>query len=185
MGLDLYNSRMNSCRSIEVFELNQVNIRQADCTTLTFVYQTFHGTPGFEQCHAIVVHDLAFFISRILLVTRSKRETCMHQVKVSVVEAKGSQASFEGRFHPFWPVISVPELCANEEIVAPHTSVSQHFLYRLSHRRFIPISLRAVELAKANLQSSFRGAQSVSKIGIKVPKPSAGIALPLLIVILV
>jgi hypothetical protein len=49
-------------------------------------------------------------------------------------------------------VIVVPELCGDEEIFAPNLSFLQHALYRPSHRFFIPISLGAIELAKADLQ---------------------------------
>lgn len=48
----------------------------------------------------------------------------MHQVEVSIVEPKFSQASFEGRFDTLWPVVVIPELCGNEEITAPDTSFS-------------------------------------------------------------
>jgi hypothetical protein len=77
-------------------------------------------------------------------------------------------------------MVIVPELCGDEEIVAPDHSFSQHVFQLFAHRLFVSISLRAIELAKADFQSSSSRAPGIAKIGDQGSKPKGGNGSPVI-----
>src|SRR3974390_2445129 len=133
--------------------------------------EAFQGSPGVEQSHAVIVEKIAGLISRILVVPGLKREWSVNEVEIQILQTEPLSARRESWFDALRPVIVVPEFCGDEEIFALNLPFTQHAFDRFSHRLFISISLRAVELAKTDFQSSSGRPQGIAKIGNQGSKP--------------
>ena len=108
MCFDLDHSGLDSGRFVEGRQSVQGNVRDSDGAALAVVYETFERSPCFEQSHAAVVNDVAIFVARILIVSGLKREWCVNEIEIQIVEFESLQARIEGGFDVLGPVIGVP-----------------------------------------------------------------------------
>jgi hypothetical protein len=56
-------------------------------------------------------------IARFVVISRLKREGRVDQVKVHVTDSQALATRVERRFDPFWPMIGVPQLRRDEDIL--------------------------------------------------------------------
>src|SRR6201992_2636409 len=96
------------CRCVNGLKLLQTYVAQSDCTTFTAVYNVLHCPPGVEQRYAVVVNDIATFISWILLFSRLECEWSMAEIKVQVLHLEPLTTRLEGRSHAFGSMICIP-----------------------------------------------------------------------------
>jgi hypothetical protein len=79
-----------------------------------------------------------------------KREGGVDQVKICVTDSKALAARVERRFDPFGPMIGIPELCRDEDILAGDCSRGELGLQGLAYLTLIPIAFRAIKVTKSN-----------------------------------
>src|SRR5262249_14038850 len=119
MCFNLHNSRTDSGGPIDFFDVLDAHIRQADSAAFAFVGEALHGAPGFGQRHTFVVNGFALCVAWILVFTWSKGKGSVNQVKVGVIESESFEAGLESGLDSFWAMIVVPELCSDEQFIAP------------------------------------------------------------------
>ena len=60
---------------------------ESDGPALAMVHDTFHRFPGVEQCHIVVVKDIAVLIPRILVVPGLKSKWSVNEIEIQILES--------------------------------------------------------------------------------------------------
>jgi hypothetical protein len=113
----------------------------------------------------MIVDDFALLILWVLFCTGLESKRGVDQIQVNIVDSKSPETRPESGLDALRTVVVVPELRADKDFLALHASSPEHLLKRLSDGLFVTITLRAVELTKANFQSRLGCAYSVIYIG--------------------
>jgi hypothetical protein len=72
-------------------------------------------------------------------------------------------------------VIGVPQPCGNKNVFARDPSSGKPCLQRPAYLALVPVSFRAIEVSKSGFQCVSGRSYRHGCVGIKVPKPSAGV----------
>jgi hypothetical protein len=98
----------------------------------------------------------------------------MNQVEIQIIKPESIQAGIESRFYALRPVIVVPQLCGDEDVLADNPPSGKSRLQDLAHLALIPVSLRAIEMSKSGLQGGFGRGIHYSCVGNQGPKTERG-----------
>jgi hypothetical protein len=170
--LHLNHGRFDGRRLIKRCELLQTDVGQTDGPAFALNYETLHRLPRLQQRHPIVVEDIAGGVSRVLGVPRLECERRVHEVEIEVVEPQPVQTGLEGRLDPFRPMVGVPELRCDEDVLACHAGNTEACPKRLTDLPLVPIAFRAVEVAKTGVQSVTGRAKRHARIRYQSAEPS-------------
>jgi hypothetical protein len=117
MRFHLHHRRFDPRGLIERRQIFQHDVGQSNRPALALINEIFHRPPGLQQSHATVINDITRFVSRLHVVSRLKREGRVDQVKVHVTDAQPLATRGERRFDPFWPMIGIPQLRRDEDLL--------------------------------------------------------------------
>jgi hypothetical protein len=127
------------------------------------VHETFHCSPGVEQRHSVVIDDIAVLIPRILLIARLKCIGRVNEVEIQVPDTESVETRLESRFDTFWPMVGVPQLRGNKNVLSRDPISGKSGLQRLPYLSLVPVSFRAIEVSKSGVQCvSCRGSRQGS-----------------------
>ena len=116
------------------------------------IHQIFHRFPGVEQSHVVVVKDIAVLIPRILVVPWLKCKWSMNEIEIQILEPESVQTCLERRFDALGPVIGVPQLCGNKNVLTRESASRKACLECLANLALVPVSFRAIEVSKSGFQ---------------------------------
>jgi hypothetical protein len=117
------------------------------------VHEIFQRFPGVEQCDVVIVNHIAVLIPRILIVPGLKCKRSVNEVEIQIFEAESFQTRLESRFDALGPVIGVPQLRGDENVLARDRSTGECCLQRTANLALVPVSFRAIEVAESGVES--------------------------------
>jgi len=82
------------------------------------VHETLHCSPGVEQSHSVVIDDIAVLIPRILLIARLKCIGSVNEIEIQILDPESVETRLESRLDTFWPMVGVPQLRGNKNVLA-------------------------------------------------------------------
>src|SRR6201999_2471151 len=174
MCFNLDHGWLDSRRLVDRQHFVQADVRQPDGPASATVHETLHRPPGVEQSHAAVVNDIAVLISRILLVPRLKRKWSVKEIEIQIIEPESVQPRLESRFDTLGPMIGVPQLCGNKNVITRNPSGDKSCLQRLAHLTLVPVSFRTIEVSKSSFQRVSGSTYRRGCIGNQGAKPEHG-----------
>jgi hypothetical protein len=116
------------------------------------VHESFHGFPGVEQRHVVVVKDIAVLIARIRVISRLKCIRGVHEIEIQILEAEPVQTCLERGLDALGPMMGVPQLCVNKNVSARDPAGRKAYLQRLAYLALVPVSFGAIEVPESGLQ---------------------------------
>ena len=152
MGFDLYHRRLDSRAFDDLFQLLQIDVRQADRPALALVHQALQRLPRLSQCHAGIVDNLAALVLRLLVAARFEGKGRMDEIAIDMVELKSPATRLEGGFDPLGTMIVVPELGGDEHVLALDRPRLEHLLHGIADGLFIAVAFRTIEVTKPHFQ---------------------------------
>jgi hypothetical protein len=100
----------------------------------------------------VVVEDIAVSIPWILVVPRLKCIWSVNEIEVQIFEAESVQTALESRFDALGPMIVVPQLGGNKEVLARDSSSGKPCVQRPAYLALVPVPFRAIEVSKSGFQ---------------------------------
>lgn len=152
MRLHLDDRGFDPGRVVDRLQDFQVDVGQADGPALFLRGEGLHGAPGVEQRGGAIVDDLAPGVARIEVVARLERERRVDQVRIDIIDFQSPATSVEGRLDPLRPVVRIPELRRDEDVLALDRAGRELRLQGLADFLFVAIAFRTVEVPEAHLQ---------------------------------
>jgi hypothetical protein len=98
--------------------LFETDVGNADRPSPAPANQIFHRAPCLLQRDPVTVDNVAGFAARIEVVTWLEGKRRVDQVKVKHVELKPLSTSLKRRLDSLWPMVRVPELGRDEDVLA-------------------------------------------------------------------
>jgi hypothetical protein len=142
-----------------------------------------HGLPCVDNGDRVEHLDITVGLKRekvlvnIALLVESNGE--VDKVKVEVVEAKLSKAVVEGRSDIVGPVLRVPELGCDEEVLTLDT-LAESLLEGLSNLLLVAINLGKVNVLVAGLESLVDGGLNLARLSLPCSKTQLAVTLSVL-----
>jgi hypothetical protein len=63
----------------------------------------------------------------------------VNEVEIQIVEPESVPARIEGRFHALGPMIGIPQLCCDEDVLARDPSSGKSCLQSFTHLTLVPV----------------------------------------------
>ena len=104
------------------------------------------------------------------MVAGLERERRMHQIQIHRLQAQPVQAGLQRAPHPFGPVVVVPQLRGDEELVATDGPGREQLLERRADLRFVAIAFGRIEVAESDLDRGPDGVARLVAIGKRCPE---------------
>lgn len=140
----------------ETLGLLPVEIRDADGLDESLLDEVLHSLPGVEVVD--VLEDLlAVGPGREQLLALLQGEGPVDEVQVQVVQAEVRQGPAEGGFDGAAAMAVRPELAGDVEVLALHDAFSDLRGDRLADFFLVAVTVRAVEMAVADVDGVFHG----------------------------
>jgi hypothetical protein len=159
MRFNLNNGRFDPRGIVDGQEILEGDIGQSNGSALAVVNETFHGPPCVGESHAFVVKNVAVFIPRVQVVSRSKRKWSVNEVEIHETDSEPVPTRLERRLNTFRPMVGVPQLRGDKDILPRNCAGRESCLQRFTDLPLIPISLGTIEVSKSDLQGA-RGRKS-------------------------
>ncbi len=154
MRFNLNHGRFDPCRIVDGQEVLESDIGQSNGSALAVVNETFHGPPCVHESHPFVVKNIAVFIPRVQIVSRSKRKWSVNEVEIHKTDSEPVPTRLKRRLNPFRPMVGVPQLRGDKEILPRNRAGRESCLQRFTYLSLIPISLGTIEVSKSGLQGA-------------------------------
>src|SRR5215471_17475855 len=137
------------------------------------IHETFQRFPGVEQSHVVVVKEIAVLIPRILLVPGLKGIWSVNEIEIQILEPESVQTRLESRFDALGPVVGVPQLCGNKDVLARDPS-GKSCLQGPAHLALVTVSFRAIEVSKSGGKRVAGGSEGHACVGNEGAKAECG-----------
>lgn len=147
-------------------DLLGIKITDANVLRQTFGKHILHSPPRVDVVY-VTVGEGIFGSSRKEIVTLLVSVRPVYQVEVHVIETEASQRFPQSRFHQFGPVIGIPQLAGNEQILSLHGTVRYFLPYSNSNLILILINVSAIEMPVADVDGIFHRLSNFSWFGLK------------------
>src|SRR5882672_1931297 len=154
MRFNLNNGGFDPCRIVDGQEFLETDIGQSNGSAPAVVNETFHGPPCVDESHAFVVKNIAVFIPRVQVVSRSKRKWSVNKVEIHKTDSKPVPTRLKRRLNTFRPMVGVPQLRGDKEILPRDCAGRESCLQRFTYLSLIPISLGTIEVSKSGFQGA-------------------------------
>jgi hypothetical protein len=76
----------------------------------------------------------------------------VYEIEIQIVEPESRQTRLESRLHALGPMIGVPQLCGNKDVLTRKPRSGQSSLQRLAHFTLVAVAFRAIEVTKSSFQ---------------------------------
>jgi hypothetical protein len=179
VALDLVGGRCDTSLVDQSLEVLLCVVGNTNSAGLLLV-ELGHGLPcvdngdGVEHLDVTVVAEGEEVLVNITLLVESNGE--VDKVKVEVVEAKLSKAVVEGRGDIVGPVLRVPELGCDEEVLTLDT-LAECPLEGLSDLLLVAIDLGKINVLVASLESLVNGGLDLTGLGLPCSKTQLAMVL--------
>jgi hypothetical protein len=179
VALDLVGGRCDTSLVDQSLEVLLCVVGNTNSAGLLLV-ELGHGLPcvdngdGVEHLDVTVVAEGEEVLVNITLLVESNGE--VDKVKVEVVEAKLSKAVVEGRGDIVGPVLRVPELGCDEEVLTLDT-LAECPLESLSDLLLVAIDLGKINVLVASLESLVDGGLDLTGLGLPCSKTQLAMVL--------
>jgi hypothetical protein len=97
----------------------------------------------------------------------------VNEIEIEIVEPEPVQTRSEGRRDTFRPMIGVPQLRGDKDVLTRDPS-GKCFLQRLTHFTLVSVSLRTIEVSKSGFQRIARRTDRHGRIRNQSAKPECG-----------